>query len=269
MNKANDWEWKEEQEAAFREVIEELRTGHELVPLQEDLELILYTDVSSVGVGAVLMQKDRNGIEHPILFVSKKLTATQTRWSTGEQEAYIYVGEVFVTLRLEEFEFDIEHMPGKDNIIADVLSRAHCPQNLFSLDVLEEELLGIHKDSQRNVRSFSSSSSAIPFVSFLLYGSAVLGIHKDSQEMGKIVRNKKSDQDSRMTGIQIPYLETLNPETWRKFSRDFKHYKALGGKRTWSTLCSATALRVVKILSGVTHFTTRSYRLADYENRQD
>ncbi|GKT28690.1 hypothetical protein ADUPG1_000812, partial [Aduncisulcus paluster] len=173
MNKANDWEWKEEQETAFREVIEELRTGRELVPLQEDLELILYTDASSVGVGAVLMQKDRNGIEHPILFVSKKLTATQTRWSTGEQEAYAVItavlkcesylrGRRFLLrtdhrnlvyiqktpnakltrwrLRLEEFEFDIEHVPGKDNIIADVLSRAHCPQNLFSLDVLEEEL---------------------------------------------------------------------------------------------------------------------------------
>ncbi|GKT35012.1 hypothetical protein ADUPG1_008262, partial [Aduncisulcus paluster] len=119
-----------------------------------------------------------------------------------------------------------------------------------SISQIHSELVSSRGET---ISSFKSSS-------INLESSSGFGSGQSSKELLGILRfsrNKKSDQDSRMTGIQIPYLETLNPETWRKFSRDFKHYKALGGKRTWPTLCSATALRVVKILSGVTHFTTR------------
>ncbi|GKT28667.1 Transposon Ty3-G Gag-Pol polyprotein, partial [Aduncisulcus paluster] len=159
LNKELDWTWTEEQEKAFRMVIDELQKGRILAPLKESGDLILYTDASSVGIGAVLMQRDPiDGKERPIQFMSKKLTEVQSRWSTVEQEAYAVVmavlncesylrGRPFMLktdhrnlvylqkapnakltrwrLRLEEFEFEIEHVPGKDNIIADVLSRFH------------------------------------------------------------------------------------------------------------------------------------------------
>ncbi|GKT29858.1 hypothetical protein ADUPG1_001280, partial [Aduncisulcus paluster] len=44
-----------------------------------------------------------------LVYLQKAPNAKLTRWR----------------LRLEEFEFEIEHVPGKDNIIADVLSRFH------------------------------------------------------------------------------------------------------------------------------------------------
>ncbi|GFW90654.1 retrovirus-related Pol polyprotein from transposon 17.6 [Trichonephila clavipes] len=47
---------------------------------------ILQTDTSDKGYGVVLTQKDDNGKEHPILFLSKKLTATERKYSTTEKE---------------------------------------------------------------------------------------------------------------------------------------------------------------------------------------
>ncbi|GKT37779.1 retrovirus-related Pol polyprotein from transposon 17.6, partial [Aduncisulcus paluster] len=85
---SKEWEWSEEQQQSFEKVVHELSSGRELVPLEDEAALILYTDASSVGVGAVLMQRDKSGKERPILFVSKKLSPVQSRWTTGEQEAY-------------------------------------------------------------------------------------------------------------------------------------------------------------------------------------
>ncbi|GFX12280.1 retrovirus-related Pol polyprotein from transposon 17.6 [Trichonephila clavipes] len=48
--------------------------------------LKLQTDASDEGYGVVLSQKDDNGKEHPILFLSKKFTATERKYSTTEKE---------------------------------------------------------------------------------------------------------------------------------------------------------------------------------------
>ncbi|GFV98830.1 retrovirus-related Pol polyprotein from transposon 297 [Trichonephila clavipes] len=48
----------------------------------------LYTNTSATLVGACLAQNDENGMEHPIVFYSRKLTKCQMNWSTIEREAY-------------------------------------------------------------------------------------------------------------------------------------------------------------------------------------
>jgi len=47
---------------------------------------ILYTDASKIGLGAVLSQKDNEGIERPVAFASKTLVDSQTRYSASELE---------------------------------------------------------------------------------------------------------------------------------------------------------------------------------------
>ncbi|GKT15337.1 Transposon Ty3-I Gag-Pol polyprotein, partial [Aduncisulcus paluster] len=122
-------------------------------------KLILYTDASSVGIGAALVQVHK-GKERVLSFMSKKLTSQQKRWTVGEQEAWgivyavlqcapILRGRHFTLrtdhrnlvyvqktpnaktlrwrLRLEEFSFDIEHVSGSKNILADALSRLRSP----------------------------------------------------------------------------------------------------------------------------------------------
>jgi transposase InsO family protein len=122
----------------------------------EDSTVHLYTDASDIGFGAYVCQRFNDGREVPIIFFSKCFTPVQKRWSVPEREAYgIFVGVTkfehllrdvrFVLhtdhenlvhirdsgspkvirwkLQLQEFQFDIVHVKGVDNLVADALSR--------------------------------------------------------------------------------------------------------------------------------------------------
>ncbi len=121
-------------------------------------EFVLVTDASDVGMGAMLGQQDGEGKLRPIAFWSRKLSNTERAYSATEREALAVVfftekfrhyllGRRFLlrtdhsalkfifhgaannsklarwALKLQEFCFDIVHIPGKDNIVADELSR--------------------------------------------------------------------------------------------------------------------------------------------------
>src|ERR1044072_8309530 len=45
------------------------------------------TDVSKEGIGAVLVQKDKEGKEHPIAYFSKALTPCERNYDTTNMEA--------------------------------------------------------------------------------------------------------------------------------------------------------------------------------------
>ncbi|KAL1252153.1 hypothetical protein QQF64_019949 [Cirrhinus molitorella] len=47
---------------------------------------LLQTDASDTGLGAVLSQV-QDGKEHPVIFISRKLTPAETRYATVEREA--------------------------------------------------------------------------------------------------------------------------------------------------------------------------------------
>lgn len=117
----------------------------------------LRTDASDCGVGAVLEQNFEDG-RHPILYLSKKLSDTEKRYAVIEKECFAIIwsikslrvfleGRSFVvesdhaplqwldrikmtnqrllrwSLTLQEFNFEVVHVKGKDNVVADYLSR--------------------------------------------------------------------------------------------------------------------------------------------------
>lgn len=120
----------------------------------------LAVDASDTGVGAVLLQEGLDNIDHPVSFFSKKLDRHQKWYSTIEKEALalimalehfqVYVSSacapvmvftdhnplVFLhrmrnknrrlmswSLRLQEYNIEIIHISGKENVLADALSR--------------------------------------------------------------------------------------------------------------------------------------------------
>ena len=114
---------------------------------------------SDVAAGAVLLQEDEEGVEHPVCYFSKKFNKSQRNYSTIEKEYLalvlalqhfeVYVSSslpvvvysdhnplVFIhkmkdknqrllrwSLMLQEYVLEIRHFKGKDNVIADCLSR--------------------------------------------------------------------------------------------------------------------------------------------------
>ena len=122
--------------------------------------LALSTDASDVGIGAVLEQLQDN-VWHPLGFFSRQLSDREKRYSAFDRELhalhaavkhfrFTLEGRTFVALTdhaplvdalvkkgdplsavqqrklsfLSEFDMDLRHVSGKDNLIADWLSRA-------------------------------------------------------------------------------------------------------------------------------------------------
>lgn len=150
--------WSESTERAFEDLKKCLITYPCLRLPNVKAPFILNTDASGCALGAVLSQADENGDVHPIAYASRRLNDAETRYSTFERETlgvvwgitnfrhYLY-GRKFTlfcdqkslsfTLRLrdsgrvtrwaltlQEYDYDIRHVPGRENVVADVLSRA-------------------------------------------------------------------------------------------------------------------------------------------------
>ena len=60
---------------------------------------VLTIDASDVGNGAVLMQEDEKGIDHPLGYFSYKLKESQQNYSTSEKET------LALLLALQNYDF--------------------------------------------------------------------------------------------------------------------------------------------------------------------
>ena len=157
-----NFEWNSIHDQAFNTVKEKLVNAKILDTFKPNAKLILEVDASSVGLGAVLKQC-LNGKITTIAFASKKLSQAEINYSQIDKEALAIIfgvkkfkdfllGTRFVintdhkplmhlfnpdknipthtnariqrwALFLSAFQFDINHVFGKNNQVADALSR--------------------------------------------------------------------------------------------------------------------------------------------------
>ena len=85
--KGQQWKWGEEEATSFKEIKRLLCTETVLAHYDPSLPLGLSCDASECGIGAVLFHRFADGSEHPILNISKILSATQRRYSQIQKEA--------------------------------------------------------------------------------------------------------------------------------------------------------------------------------------
>lgn len=144
-------------------------------------------DASEYGIGAVLFQLNAEGHEHPIAFYSKKLNKCQRNYSVTEKEClaavmaiktfrpYVELMEFTVitdhaslqwlmslkdlsgrlarwSLQLQGFNFKIEHRKGKENVVADMLSRLPNADEIDMNRVFEFETTEFESDSYKQLR---------------------------------------------------------------------------------------------------------------------
>ncbi len=162
MKKNSTFYWGPSQTKAFETLNEKLTSSPVLIFPDYTREFILDTDASDVGLGGTLMQ-ERNGSTHPIAYASRLCTTTERNYSITEREtlAVIYCLEHFrgmilgykirvwtdytaiqnlfkhKNLRgrlarwfvaLQNYEIELEYIPGKKNTAADALSRNSLPR---------------------------------------------------------------------------------------------------------------------------------------------
>ena len=160
LRKDKEFMWNLECQSAFDRIKSLLVSVPVLMMPDFKQHFLLAVDASDYGAGAVLLQEDKKGIEHPISYFSHKFDKHQRNYSTSEKETLalvlalqhfdfylsaatfpiqIYTDHnplVFLSrmknknqrllrwsLALQAYDLKITHIRGKDNIVADALSR--------------------------------------------------------------------------------------------------------------------------------------------------
>lgn len=86
LRKDMTFEWGTDQEKSFKSLIEAVLGAECLHQPDYNNNFILTTDASNKGLGAVLSQKDNEGLERPIAFASRGLRPAEFNYSITEKE---------------------------------------------------------------------------------------------------------------------------------------------------------------------------------------
>ena len=166
--------WTEDCEKAAQYLKDRITSAPILIFPNFNKQFVLTTDASSIAIGAVLSQEGEDGKLHPVSFYSKALSVAEQKWDACEQELFAILCAVkhyraflmnthFLVLtdnvactyivkksdlsprlarwavQLADYSFDIQHKAGKENVVADALSRAEEVNAIDSDPPINEE----------------------------------------------------------------------------------------------------------------------------------
>ncbi|CAF1030452.1 unnamed protein product [Brachionus calyciflorus] len=188
--------WSKEADVAFKTLKDQLLKSPLLIYPNFKNGFAIYTDASGVGIGAVLTQVI-DGKIHPVAYASRQLSACERNYSTSEREmlaivwaakhfqSYIYGRHVkFFTdhkplstlvkskqpngrlykllLKLQDLDYTIIYCPGKQNTLADLLSRLNAESETQAKVATLDVNLNIEWDyEQDNDRDFALVKMAV------------------------------------------------------------------------------------------------------------
>ena len=156
----NIFEWNNNERESFKTIKDSYRENPILILHDPEKETWLHADASDYAIGAEISQLDQNGKRRPVLFYSRKLLPAEMNYSTPDKEMLAIVHTMkkfqhylrgtkypvivksdhrnlrtFMTTKelnarqarwaeeLSSYNFVIEHIKGKENKVADALSR--------------------------------------------------------------------------------------------------------------------------------------------------
>lgn len=166
--------WEPPQQNAYDELKKRLTSTPILQQADVSKPFVVRTDAGSIALGAVLLQGE-GAEEHPIEYASRLLTKPEKNYSTTEREAlavvwalnkfrgYIECSAITVStdhqplrwlmsiksptgrlarwaLLIQSFDIKIDYLPGKSNVVGDMLSRPPCDHETASCDTCEVDI---------------------------------------------------------------------------------------------------------------------------------
>jgi len=172
--------WLDAQEKAFNEIKRLLKKAPTLSHYDYNKQVVIQADASSYGLGAALMQINKDNNREIVAYASTTLTEAEKRYSQIEKEALAlaYATEHFkdyiigidiiletdhkpliqilqskplddltprlqrIRLRLMRYNYEIIYVPGKQLVVADCLSRSPISKKSFYSDELPQEIEG-------------------------------------------------------------------------------------------------------------------------------
>lgn len=158
LQKDSIWKWSNKEEEQFERIKEAFLGCIMLIHPDPSKPYFLQTDSSKIGIAGCLYQTNEEGDEQVIGFCSKGLTCSEQQWTVSEQElwAVVYGLKKFETylrgavtiirtdhkslsfinnwnlysarvtrwiMYMQQFDYTVEYVKGKDNVVPDVLSR--------------------------------------------------------------------------------------------------------------------------------------------------
>ncbi|GFT66064.1 retrovirus-related Pol polyprotein from transposon 17.6 [Trichonephila clavipes] len=210
LRKDTPFEWTSETQEAFDDIKKAILNPPVLALPDPNAELQITTDASSRGIGAVLEQKYPNSEVKNLYFFSKKLNSSQSKYNATVSEFFaIYTAlnffrpsllgrkfKVFTDhkplagflcnknpsskilrwkLALEEFNYDIHHIRGSLNSVADHLSR--CINNITIALPDSKDLIKMqHEDSVLStiIQKIDQNDVSPQISNYIIHGEGLL-----------------------------------------------------------------------------------------------
>ena len=198
LKRESTWRWGDLEEKAFGDLKSVLSSTDVLAHYSLSEELILQTDASGQGLGAVMLQPDSQGDLCPIAYASRVLGPSEKNYSQIEREALSIVFGVqkfrqyllgrhfklntdhkplvslfnphspvpmLTSSRLKKwklvlaaYDYSISHIPGKCNVIADYLSRSSVDGSPSAAEEVVVEVLLLDTDGVVNADAIAAET---------------------------------------------------------------------------------------------------------------
>lgn len=265
LTKKDCFDWSEEATDAFNKLKQALCEAPVLALPRFDLPFVVETDACGNGIGAVLMQEG-----HPLSYISRHLKGKQLHLSIYEKELlavvfavqkwrhYLLTGHFIIKTdqrslkylleqrlntpiqqqwlpKLLEFDYEIQYKQGKENLVADALSRKegsevlHMAMTVLECDLMLEIQQGYDSDPEtkeiiealkldpRNKRHFTWSQE-------ILRRKSKLVVPKDTPLRNKILAWMHSSSGGGHSGREVTRQRVKGLFYWKGMTKDIQTF---------------------------------------------
>ncbi|KAE9206088.1 hypothetical protein PF005_g13144 [Phytophthora fragariae] len=151
LKKDATWLWRPEHQAAFDSVKKSLASAPILMLPDDSKPFHVVCDASDFAIGCALMQFDDEGRERVVSYQSRQMKPAERKYPVHDKEllamryalikfrVYLLGEQTFAYFA--EYNFVVHYKPGKNNILADALSRRpdYDPRTVLGCQVIDDK----------------------------------------------------------------------------------------------------------------------------------